>query len=406
MFKSALKEYAQTIVENAHQTIGYNILITDEKGVILGTNQKERLGSLHSHSLHVIDCGLPESISETKAERYKVEKGICLPIWLGNKKIGTVAISGDPAEVTKFGHLVQKETELFLNEKLSQEMLFVKRNAVFNLVNQLIAYDERDRNESFLVSQAESLGYNLSHRKKVILVDILKFKDIVNKITAEEAYPHDAEFRIQTVKTIILNLIREVYCSPDDIISNLGSDKYIIIYDIPDYPSEYDSNQIREKSNQLVKKLEANGYISVIGTGYLAKSMKDIKNSFRSAWDTINIEKRLYSSYGAYNITDFLLEELLLSGDRDKVKLYIDKNLSIFNNSKIWNEELELTLREWLANPLQPGEVAKKLNIHRNSLYYRIERLNKLLSVDLKNIDDLFKIKISILLRDLYYKKN
>ena len=61
MSRSILKDYAQAIVETTHSIIGYDILITDNRGVIIGTNDLPRMGTMHAHSLRVIARGLPET---------------------------------------------------------------------------------------------------------------------------------------------------------------------------------------------------------------------------------------------------------------------------------------------------------------------------------------------------------
>lgn len=45
MLKSILRSYAQTIIENAQSIIGYDVLITDNDGVIIAVKDKSRLGS-------------------------------------------------------------------------------------------------------------------------------------------------------------------------------------------------------------------------------------------------------------------------------------------------------------------------------------------------------------------------
>ena len=63
---------------------------------------------------------------------------------------------------------------------------------------------------------------------------------------------------------------------------------------------------------------------------------------------------------------------------------------------------MEGTLREWLASPCRPGEVAERLGIHRNTLSYRLEKIGSLSGTDLKETGDIFKLTLSLLLRDLH----
>ena len=109
-----LESYAQVIAETTHSIIGFDTLITDDRGTIIGSNHPDRTGKMHAHSIVVIRRGMAESIDDQKAAELGVSPGVCLPIRLGNEIVGTVGIAGSPDEVRKYGHLVQKEAELFL----------------------------------------------------------------------------------------------------------------------------------------------------------------------------------------------------------------------------------------------------------------------------------------------------
>lgn len=73
-------------------------------------------------------------------------------------------------------------------------------------------------------------------------------------------------------------------------------------------------------------------------------------------------------------------------------------------NSPIWNDETETTLREILKNPYKPGSISKELGIHRNSLYYRIEKIEEFSGLNLKSPHDFLKIKIAFMLYDLFFR--
>ena len=71
-----------------------------------------------------------------------------------------------------------------------------------------------------------------------------------------------------------------------------------------------------------------------------------------------------------------------------------------------WSPELEETLREWLRSPSGPGEVARRLGIHRNTLSYRLEKIGELGSFDPKDPSDIFTLTMSLLLRDLHIEQH
>ena len=246
-----LLKSAQALVDATHQIIGYDVLITDNEGIIIGANDPGRVGLLHAHSLEIIRRGVAESLDEEQAAAMKVKPGICLPIRLGKRIMGTIGISGAPVEVQKYGHLVQKEAELFLRERALQESSHLRESAVASLVQQIVSYEPKDMNESILHAQGNSLGYDLSLPRIALLVDIRGFGKVVSEVLGEETYGHDAELRVQTIKMMLLKDIRAVFTDPQDLVSNIGSDKYIVLLSVSasspgrDYGEKVEQGQTR-----------------------------------------------------------------------------------------------------------------------------------------------------------------
>ena len=48
------KKTAQAIAETTSEVIGYGVLVTDERGIIIGCNDTKRVGTLHLPSLGVM----------------------------------------------------------------------------------------------------------------------------------------------------------------------------------------------------------------------------------------------------------------------------------------------------------------------------------------------------------------
>ncbi len=62
------------------------------------------------------------------------------------------------------------------------------------------------------------------------------------------------------------------------------------------------------------------------------------------------------------------------------------------NYDKSNNTQLYTTLRTYLECNMNLSETARKLFVHRNSLVYRINRINELTHLDLDNINVLYSL--------------
>lgn len=401
MLKSILKSYAEVITKNAQSIIGYNVLITDNKGIIIAVKDEARMGKLHSHSLSVIKKATPEAIYKEEASMYGVLEGICLPIKVEDEIIGTVGITGNPDEVSKYGQLVQKLAELFVREKLLRESSFLIESSISNLVGQIIDPNQKKCNKSYLLSQAKSLGYDLDKPKITIVVNIIKFEEIIDDIETFVSDYKNSEINIQILKVSILRFLRDSF-EKNDLITNYTSDKFLILMDI-DKISECElDGYIKHKFDIFNKKISSLNISALFGVGLVADNIYDLYYSIDSSWRALKIGKIIKSQDTVYNIKDFLLEDVLMSLDSTQVIRYIESTIEKLNNSPYWTKDLALTLKECLANPLETMKISDNLAIHKNSLYYRVDKINKISGYNLLDFQDVFKLKISVILQQLF----
>jgi len=61
------------------------------------------------------------------------------------------------------------------------------------------------------------------------------------------------------------------------------------------------------------------------------------------------------------------------------------------------DEETLITIHKFFENSLNVSETARQLYIHRNTLVYRIERLQKDTGLDIRNFDDALTFKIALM---------
>ena len=63
----------------------------------------------------------------------------------------------------------------------------------------------------------------------------------------------------------------------------------------------------------------------------------------------------------------------------------------------VFNEENTVTIQKFLENNLNISETARQLYVHRNTLVYRLERLEKGIGLDIRKFDDAMTFKIAMM---------
>ena len=61
------------------------------------------------------------------------------------------------------------------------------------------------------------------------------------------------------------------------------------------------------------------------------------------------------------------------------------------------DEETQITINKFFENNLNVSETSRQLFVHRNTLVYRIEKIQKSTGLDLRNFDDALTFKIALM---------
>jgi carbohydrate diacid regulator len=65
---------------------------------------------------------------------------------------------------------------------------------------------------------------------------------------------------------------------------------------------------------------------------------------------------------------------------------------------KLLSDEMQKTVEKFFENSLNLSEAARNLYIHRNTLIYRLEKIQKITGLDLRNFEDAVLLKVLLML--------
>ena len=160
-----LKYVAEEIASVATNITGYAIIITDDKGIVIGADSEniQRLGELHEASLEVIATGRQRKHTEEDCANLQgTYPGITMPIEIRGEIVGSIGIKGDSTEVERYGMLVKMIAEIMLKDRIEAESAHIKHANLQMLVTMIITSDGNEISEATIDNQGKLLGYNLS----------------------------------------------------------------------------------------------------------------------------------------------------------------------------------------------------------------------------------------------------
>jgi len=383
--KELFKKMAQNIAKSTSEVIGYGVLVTDEKGVIIGCNEEKRIGEFHPPSIRVMQENRPMATSTVDAENYlNVLPGYTLPIQLFDNVLGSVSIAGLPEEVARYGLLVQKQAEIMLREQAFLESNLLRERALRDLIENVASYDPRNSNEEFIMMQAKELGFNLSRCRAAIVIEMRKWSNEA----AESAFQR----MLRETKTSFSNP-RNVICPQENyrvtVLLSPSSDK--------------DPNKIYEAAETLSKdfldSVKGKGIHADVSIGFPAFDLQGLTRSLISARNSLRLAKQL-GVKGMIRSEKFTGESLLDSLPAVSRENYVSMTLKGLDSRNDY-EEMKETFLAWCESPFASGNVADKLSMHRNSLQYRLKKIRSLTGKDPWNFKDAFELWAAFMISDI-----
>lgn len=394
-----LERFAQKICEATHAIVGYDVLITNSEGTVIGTNDPSRVGKLHEPSLDAMSLGREVYTDEASAARFSdVRPGVTLPISLSGKVIGSIAIAGDHKEVAPFGQLVEKHAEIFLREQIITESTLARERALRDLVLEIASFDADENDISLLTAHGRELGFELECPRTGIALDVCRKEPAA----AEPLQRQGTVF--SPFRTEALSVLRSVFNAREDLCTEAGDGRFTVLRKVS-RPRTDEKETFREEFESIYAALRCEFakfrcHVSM-GVGGVSRKAETLHLSYCEAWNALMIGSKRTSVPGLFNIEDFRLEELLLSVNIRRGKSFASREITDLKKLPDW-ESIRKTISAWKDNPCRPGEVAAALNIHRNTLRYRIEKIRSITGRDLKNFSDAFSLYLAVTLEDLF----
>ena len=133
---SEFAKLAQDFVEATSLLVGQRTInIMDQKGIIIASTEKHRIGDFHQGAAEVLEIGKPVLIKIEDLPRYPgTKEGYNMPIFLNEEIIGVVGIFGCEEEVQSIANLLR----VYVTQSFSQFQMTQKQNLEAELRNQLL----------------------------------------------------------------------------------------------------------------------------------------------------------------------------------------------------------------------------------------------------------------------------
>ena len=192
-----------------------------------------------------------------------------------------------------------------------------------------------------------------------------------------------------------IQMMGDAMDAENDLITEVGHHSVAMLKAVDDEP---DFTVLEEYANAFESSfLTETGTTVYIGISDPRRELTAIPEAYAEARTAINVGRVYHSNKRVFLYRNLLLERFLSDVSPEMGASY---NARIFNRktARLFNDEMVHTIETFFDNSLNLSETARKLYIHRNTLVYRLEKVQHAIGLDLRNFDDAVTFKMMMLL--------
>ena len=233
-----------------------------------------------------------------------------------------------------------------------------------------------------------------------LLLDNLLLVDIYNraqKLHIDAVLPR-AVFVIEIKSSSDINAIEMVkelfYTAAGDYVTSVDEKKIIVIKALSKGEG-YDV--LEETAEMLVDMFNSEAMTSVrVAYGTIVNEIKGLSRSYKEAKMALDVAGIFYveKTIIAYNTLG--IGRLIYQLPVNLCQIFINEIFGDEIPEEI-DDEMLATVNKFFENNLNVSETSRQLYIHRNTLMYRIEKLQKATGLDIRSFDDALTFKIALM---------
>lgn len=185
--------------------------------------------------------------------------------------------------------------------------------------------------------------------------------------------------------------------------SILAMDEETIVL-LMDYPRD-NPDEINEIANQILDNLNAESMAKVhIGIGMPAETLKETAKSYREASLALTVGNIFDNENYVMRYDKLGLGRLIYQLPPTLCHMFLDEVFPKGAYEALDSETL-LTIQKFFENNLNGSETSRQLFVHRNTLVYRLDKVQKITSLDLRSFDDAVLFKLASMVRKYLEKQ-
>ena len=264
-------------------------------------------------------------------------------------------------------------------------MYMVGKLAAFQIQNLLVAYKERFDKDNFI---------------KNLLLDNLLLVDIYNRAKKLhiETNVKRVVFLIETKHEKDVNAletVRSLFASKTKDFITAVDEKNIIL--VKEVKTGEDYGELEKTANMILDMLNTEAMTKVhVAYGTIVGDIKEVSRSYKEAKMALDVGKIFYNGKNVVAYSNLGIGRLIYQLPLPLCRMFI-REIFEGKSPDEFDEETLTTINKFFENSLNVSETSRQLYIHRNTLVYRLDKLQKSTGLDLRVFEDAITFKIALM---------
>lgn len=263
----------------------------------------------------------------------------------------------------------------------------IEENSLTHFLSNILFGDGEIEGDA--IQKAAYFGYNLAGDCCICVIDIDGFERYLKLKKLED------EISISKIKITFRKIVQDILEKHALKVPIIDKDDAVIFFIRTEENCMNRLDKALREIQEIIKK-RMDGLSVSVGIGNSYKDLKMMKQSLNEAELSIDSAKCQGLDDTITKYKDIGIYGLLFSiNNRNVLENYFTETLGAINGENKDNNLIEI-LETYLNENCNITVTAEKLFLHRNTLKYKIKKIEELLNCDLHNFDDCIKVKIAL----------
>ena len=265
----------------------------------------------------------------------------------------------------------------------SEDVHMIGKMLVFQMQNLLVAYKERYDKDNFI---------------KNLLLDNLLLVDIYNRAKKLGVFlisTRASKGSFDKNDNNALEIVRSLFAVRSKDFITAVDEKNIIV--VKELKMSEGYEDLEKTAHMILDMLNTEAMTNVcVAYGTIVEDIKEVSRSYKEARMALDVGNIFYSDKNVIAYNNLGIGRLIYQLPVQLCSLFIKESFG-GQSLEDFDEETLTTIVKFFENSLNVSETSRQLYIHRNTLVYRLDKLQKSTNLDLRVFEDAITFKIALM---------